>query len=94
MSEVVEREVSARRQDTSGIAGQHHARLIAHSQAFESRLQIRDRWKLVQRVLVLFDQFVEPDKTRARYVSGIELPSIAADVQDNQVAVIQVLLQP
>ncbi len=43
---------------------------------------------------MLFDQLVEPDKTRARYVSRVKLRSIASDVQDNQVAVIQVLLQP
>ena len=43
---------------------------------------------------MLFNQLIEPDKTRTRYVSGIELSSVAANVQDYQVAVIEVLLQP
>jgi hypothetical protein len=43
---------------------------------------------------VLFDQIIEADKACTRYVPRFELGAIASDVEHNQVAIIQVLLQP
>ena len=69
MSQIVQGEVSTRCQDTPDIVGQHHVRLFIHSKAFERALQIRNRRKLIQRILVLFDQIVKSDKTGTRYMS-------------------------
>ena len=73
VSQVVEGKESTSRQHSARIVGQYYARSLGYSQAFECCHQIRDRWELIKRVPVLFNQLIEPDKTRTRYVSGIEL---------------------
>jgi hypothetical protein len=70
MPKIVESEVSTRRQNASGIVSKDDARSIAHAEVFESRLQIRDQWKFIQRILAPFNQIVEPDKTRSRSESN------------------------
>jgi hypothetical protein len=87
MPKIVESEVSTRRQNASGIVSKDDARSIAHAEVFESRLQIRDQWKFIQRILSPFNQIVEPNKTRSPYVAGIDLASIATDAQDNKVTI-------